>query len=34
MIKVAALIALLGVIGYFLTKEDAPEQPTPEQIYE
>ena len=34
MIKVAALIALLGVIGYFLTKEDVPDQPTPEQIYE
>ncbi len=33
-IKVAAVIALLGVLGYFLTKEDAPDQPTPEQIYE
>ncbi len=34
MIKVAALIALLGVLGYFLTKEEATDQPTPEQIYE
>jgi pSer/pThr/pTyr-binding forkhead associated (FHA) protein len=34
MIKVAAVIAILGVLGYFMTKEETPDQPTPEQIYE
>ena len=34
MIKVAALIAILGVLGFFLTREDTSDQPTPEQIYE
>jgi pSer/pThr/pTyr-binding forkhead associated (FHA) protein len=34
MVKIAAFIAILGVLGYFLTKENDSNAPTPEQIYE
>ena len=34
MVKIAAFIAVLGVLSYFMTKENTSDAPTPEQIYE
>lgn len=34
LIKVAAFVAILGILGYFMTKEDESAPATPEQIYE
>jgi pSer/pThr/pTyr-binding forkhead associated (FHA) protein len=34
MVKILAFIAILGALGYFMTKEEPSGAPTPEQIYE
>jgi predicted component of type VI protein secretion system len=33
-VKIATFLAILGLIGYFLTQDDGPTEATPQQIYE